>query len=83
MDARGFERYLDAYWEEWKLHVEIDGSHHMNVEHWWADMSRQNNLWIPGERVLRFPAWLVRERPLEVIAQIRTALIAAGWVPAV
>jgi hypothetical protein len=81
VDASGRERYLDAWWEEWKLHVEVDGAHHMNVEHWWADMSRQNELWIPGERVLRFPAWLVRERPHEVIAQIRAALMAAGWVP--
>jgi len=80
LDARGRVRYLDAYWEDWKLHVEIDGSHHMSVEHWWADMSRQNELWIAGERVLRFPAWLVRERPREVLAQIRAALIAAGWV---
>ena len=81
VDADGRVRYLDCYWEEWKLHVEIDGAHHMNVESWWADMKRQNALWIPGDRVLRFPAWLVRERPREVLGQIRMALMAAGWIP--
>jgi hypothetical protein len=78
-DARGRWRYLDIYFEEWGLHVEIDGGQHMEVRQWWDDMRRQNDLWIPGDRVLRFPSWAVRHRPGEVIAQIRAALIAAGW----
>lgn len=80
-DASGRRRYLDAYFEEWGLHVEIDGGHHLRVDQWWADMKRQNELWIAGDRVLRFPAWLVRERPDEVIAQLYRALTALGWVP--
>jgi very-short-patch-repair endonuclease len=80
-DALGRQRYLDAYFEQWGLHVEIDGGQHMDVRHWWADMRRQNDLWIPGDRVLRFPAWAVRERPAEVLAQVRAALLAAGWRP--
>jgi hypothetical protein len=44
-------------------------------------MRRQNEIWIAGDRVLRFPAWLVHRRPAEVAAQIRTALVAAGWSP--
>ena len=80
-DRRGRRRYLDAFWEQWGLHVEIDGAHHMDVEQWWADMQRQNALWVAGERVLRFPAWLLRERPDEVIAQLRMALMAAGRRP--
>ena len=44
-------------------------------------MRRQNELWISGERVLRFPAWLVRRDPIAVISQIRAALFAAGWRP--
>ena len=78
-DAAGRWRYLDVYFEEWGLHVEIDGGQHMEVRQWWADMRRQNELWIPGERVLRFPAWAVRHRPDEVLAQVRAALMAAGW----
>jgi very-short-patch-repair endonuclease len=78
-DASGRRRYLDAYFEEWRLHVEIDGSQHMDVRSWWADMRRQNELWIPGDRVLRFPSWAVRQRPAEVAEQVRAALVAAGW----
>jgi len=74
-------RYLDAYWHRWRLHVEVDGRWHTEVKAWWADMRRQNDLWIAGDRVLRFPAWVVLHRPAEVAAQLRRALIAAGWRP--
>ncbi|RKR89822.1 hypothetical protein BDK92_4181 [Micromonospora pisi] len=80
-DARGRRRYLDVYFDEWRVHVEIDGGQHLEVGHWWADMRRQNDLWISGVRILRFPAWVVRDRPAEVIAQLRAALQAAGWRP--
>ncbi|MFG3419242.1 hypothetical protein [Micromonospora sp. NPDC048063] len=78
-DASGRIRWLDAYWREWGLHVEIDGAHHMDVRHWAADMKRQNDVWTSGDRILRFPAWLVRARPDEVADSVRRALIAAGW----
>jgi hypothetical protein len=78
-DASGRIRYLDVLYEPYGVHVEIDGGHHVDVRQAWADMQRQNDLWIEGTRVLRFPAWLVRERPAEVVAQVRAALIAAGW----
>jgi very-short-patch-repair endonuclease len=71
----------DAYWRRWRLHVEIDGAHHMDVRSWAADMRRQNEVWIAGDRILRFPAWLVRQRPAEVASQVRAALEAAGWRP--
>jgi very-short-patch-repair endonuclease len=80
-DHRGRRRWLDAYWEEWRLHVEVDGGHHTEVREWWADMQRQNALWVAGDRVLRFPTWALRHRPNDVAEQIRTALIAAGWQP--
>jgi very-short-patch-repair endonuclease len=80
-DASGRTRYLDAYWRQWQLHAEVDGAHHMDVRHWAADMIRQNEVWISGDRLLRFPAWLVRSRPHEVAAQLRAALLAAGWRP--
>jgi very-short-patch-repair endonuclease len=80
-DATGRRRYLDAYYEKYGVHVEIDGVQHADPFLQWKDMERQNHLWIKGDRVLRFPAWLVRERPHDVIAQVRAALIAAGWLP--
>ncbi|MFI0794133.1 hypothetical protein ACH4OY_15825 [Micromonospora rubida] len=63
------------------MHVEIDGAHHMDVREWAADMRRQNDVWTAGDRILRFPAWLVRARPDEVAATLRRALLAAGWHP--
>jgi very-short-patch-repair endonuclease len=78
-DSSGRVRYLDVYYERWRVHVEIDGGQHLDVRQQWADMARQNDVWISGDRVLRFPAWLVRDRPAEVIAQVRQALRSAGW----
>jgi len=80
-DAAGRRRYLDLLCDPWGVHVEVDGGQHIDAAAWWADMKRQNEVWIAGERVLRFPAWVVRERPNEVIAQVRAALRAAGWRP--
>jgi hypothetical protein len=51
----------------------------MDVRHWAADMQRQNEVWIAGDRILRFPAWLIRARPAEVAAQLRAGLVAAGY----
>ncbi|MET7948800.1 DUF559 domain-containing protein [Micromonospora sp. NPDC005324] len=80
-DSTGRRRYLDAYFEEWSVHVEIDGGQHLDPRAWWADMRRQNDLWIEGNRVLRFPAWVIRAHPDEVLTQLRAALGAAGWQP--
>jgi very-short-patch-repair endonuclease len=59
--------------------VEIDGGQHVEVRHAWADMRRQNEIWIAGDRVLRFPAWAVRHDGETVMQQVRAALHAAGW----
>jgi very-short-patch-repair endonuclease len=80
-DASGRIRYLDAYWRRWKLHVEVDGAHHMEAMHWADDMLRQNLVWIGGDRILRFSAALVRYRPALVAGQLDAALAAAGWRP--
>ncbi|MEV4759618.1 DUF559 domain-containing protein [Micromonospora sp. NPDC049559] len=78
-DGSGRRRYLDVYFERWRLHVEIDGGQHLDPRTAWQDMRRQNELWIAGDRVLRFPAWAVREQPEQVLAQVESALRAAGW----
>jgi very-short-patch-repair endonuclease len=75
----GRVRYIDAYWPQWGLQVEVDGAHHMDVTQWEADMRRQNNIWLAGDRILRFTAFQVRHCPAEVAEQIRRALTAAGW----
>ncbi len=78
-DGGGRWRFLDAYWTRWRVHAEIDGSHHMEVGQWIDDMIRQNQLWIEGDRVLRFPAALIRSRPDVVAGQVRSAVEVAGW----
>jgi hypothetical protein len=78
-DASGRRRYLDAYWRRWGLHVEVDGAHHMDVRQWEDDMLRQNDVWISGDRILRFPASLVRRNPAKVAHQILAALRAGGY----
>ncbi|MEU8286944.1 DUF559 domain-containing protein [Micromonospora sp. NPDC048905] len=78
-DETGRRRYLDAYFEQWRVHIEVDGGQHLDPRAWWADMRRQNDLWIEGDRVLRFPAWAIRAKPDEVVTQLRAALGAAGW----
>lgn len=78
-DADGRWRSLDAYFAEYGLHVEVDGAQHRDPRQAWDDMARQNALWQAGDRVLRFPAWLVRDHPEIVVAQVRAALLAAGW----
>lgn len=69
------------YHQQWGVHVEIDGNQHTDPRAYWADTKRQNEVWISGDRVLRFPTWLIRRRPDEVAAQIRAAVTAAGWRP--
>jgi very-short-patch-repair endonuclease len=79
--ADGRSRYLDAYWRKWQLHVEVDGAHHMDAAEWSRDMVRQNQIWIAGDRILRFPAWLIRTDPKRVADQLRVALQAADPRP--
>ena len=78
-DADGRVRYLDAYFDDWAIVVEVDGAHHMEAQQWWHDMQRHNALSVRGEVLLRFPAFLVRDRPAEVAAVLRDALLKAGW----
>ena len=80
-DRSGRRRYLDIYFDDWKLVVEIDGAHHINVGQMWDDSRRQNDLELAGYVVLRYPVFVVRAYPDTVIAEIRQALIAAGWTP--
>jgi very-short-patch-repair endonuclease len=75
-DPAGRRRWLDAYWDAARLVVEVDGLWHMDATAWWADMRRDNELTLTGHRLLRFPAFAVRDQPDAVAAQIRAALSA-------
>lgn len=78
-DAAGRVRYLDAYWEEFGIHVEIDGGHHTDARQWESDMRRQNDIWIAGDLILRFPAAQIRAKPHEVATQLLRALRSRGF----
>jgi hypothetical protein len=77
-DKHGRVRWLDACWESARLVAEVDGLWHMEATAWWADMRRENELTLSGYRVLRFPAFAVRDHPVQVAAQIAEALGLAG-----
>jgi hypothetical protein len=72
-DAHGRLRYLDA---EWKLQdghrvvLEVDGSHHFEVESWQADMRRERGVVIAGARVLRATAVEIRVEPKQIVSDL-------------
>jgi very-short-patch-repair endonuclease len=77
-DRRG-RYYLDLYWPDFKLVVEIDGIHHAWAENVVGDALRQNALALDGDTVLRLPLLGYRMQPHDFFAQIERGLIAGGW----
>jgi len=77
-EPSGRARWLDAYWERARVVAEVDGLWHMDAAAWWADMRRDNELTVSGYRVLRFPAFAVRDHPDAVAEQIASALRLGG-----
>ncbi len=71
--------YLDVYWEEYGVVVEIEGSHHLVVGLAVADSLRQNELTIDHDRVLRIPVVGLRMAPDEFFEQIARLLRRQGW----
>lgn len=78
-DSMGRRRYLDLYFDEWGLHVEIDGRQHDDPWQVWLDMDRQNALWTQGKREVRFTTWIVRAEPKLFVSRIGQALRELGW----
>ena len=79
-DARGRRRWLDVFWDDYGLVVEIDGMFHMSPQSWWADMWRGNDHTVAREGLLRYPGFAIREEPARVAEQLAAALTARGWV---
>ncbi|WP_210648997.1 hypothetical protein [Nocardioides sp. SYSU D00065] len=71
--------YLDLYWEDYALVVEVDGIHHTWATNVVGDALRQNSLVIARDRVLRLPLLGLRLEPDAFFAQIEEALVAGGW----
>jgi very-short-patch-repair endonuclease len=79
VDRQGRRRFLDAAFDPWRVAVEVDGAHHMLVAHMWDDAVRSNALELDGYVVLRYPAFALRNKADRIAAEIRQALINAGW----
>ena len=75
----GRRRYLDVWYEQWGVAVEIDGAHHREVGQWEDDLARQNAILLDGRRLLRFPARVVRDQPDVVAAKVGQELRRQGW----
>lgn len=76
-DGRG-RYYLDLYWPQFRLVVEIDGIHHTWAENVVGDALRQNALTLQGDRVLRLPLLGFRLEREAFLDQIELAMVAGG-----
>lgn len=77
LDGSGRRRYLDASWRrrDGRLVVaEVDGAVHLLPAQYWDDMSRDNDLTLDGDLVLRFPSFALHVHPERVAAQLARAL---------
>lgn len=74
-DRRG-RYYLDLYWPDLGVVVEIDGIHHAWAENVVGDALRQNALVLDGDVVLRLPLLGLRLQPDAFFEQIGEALAA-------
>ncbi|WP_460789054.1 DUF559 domain-containing protein [Nocardioides maradonensis] len=75
-DRRG-RYYLDLYWPELSLVVEVDGIHHAWAENVVGDALRQNSLALAGDVVLRIPLLGLRLQPDAFFDQIGEAITRA------
>ena len=71
--------YLDLYWADYRLVLEIDGIHHTWADSVVGDALRQNALALAGDTVLRLPLLGLRLRADDFFAQVEQALRDAGW----
>ena len=63
LDAAGRARYFDAEFDPYDLIVEVDGSQHVDVGHWWKDMLTQNEVQVGGKTILRYHGFVIRDEP--------------------
>ncbi|RYE80337.1 MAG: DUF559 domain-containing protein [Myxococcales bacterium] len=73
--------YLDVFWPEWGLVVEIDGIQHSWAPNLVGDALRQNEISMTDCIVLRLPLLGLRVAADDFFDQIERALRSAGWEP--
>ncbi len=71
--------YLDSAWTAYDAVVEIEGLHHLEAAQVMADTSRQNELTLGNDRVVRIPVIGLRVDPDHYMTQVARLLRAGGW----
>ena len=71
--------YLDVFWEDWGVVVEVDGIQHALAQEVVPDALRHNAVTLQHHTVLRLPVLGLRVAADEFFAQIEQALTDAGW----
>jgi hypothetical protein len=77
-DADRFVAEVDLAYPHLKIAIELDGSDHLDEEVRERDLPRQNDLILLGWTVLRFSWRRFKERPEQVLREVRDALSAAS-----
>jgi very-short-patch-repair endonuclease len=75
----GRAQYLDAFYEEYQVAVELDGGVAHPAETRWRDIRRDNAGAAEGILTLRYSYADVTERPCEVAAEVGRVLQSRGW----
>ena len=73
--------YLDVWWGQWGVLVEVEGAHPGEALNAVDDALRQNSLTASCASVLRIPVLGLRTEPAAFMAQVREILIRRGWTP--
>ncbi len=76
--GRNGRYYLDVYWDEWGVVVEIDGIHHSWAEQLVSDALRHNDVTLGHDLVLRLPLLGLRVAADDFFDQIEDALRSRG-----
>ncbi len=71
--------YLDVYWDEYGVVLEIEGAHHLLAGVAIDDSLRQNELTIEHDRVLRIPVLGLHVAADELFDQLERLLRKNGW----
>lgn len=73
--------YLDVYFDEYRVVVEIEGAHHDDVLNAVDDALRQNHLSAGGDDFLRIPVTGFRTDADAFMRQLERILRGRGWRP--
>jgi len=71
--------YLDVWWDDWRVCVEIDGIQHAWADHVVGDALRHNDLALEDALVLRLPLLGLRTAADEFFGQVLAALESRGY----